>query len=320
MNIACLAFTASGRQIAARIQAAFEGRVEIVSQPDYKARLSRLFDRCDGLVFVSAAGIAVRLCAPLLRDKSRDPAIVVVDDLGRYAISLVSGHLGGANELARQVAAILGGQPIITTASDGRGFEAVDVFAKRHNLVIENMADAKTLTAMMVAGRPIQLIAELELTLNYEHLVETQPEGCVYVTARQQVDCEVPCCLLRPLNLVVGIGCRKGKTRDDVLSAIKTVFREQNLALASIKTLATVEDKQHEPGLIEACTMLGCSLTIFTRDDIRRVQHRFAASAFVQATLGITAVCEPCAALAGGQLIVGKTVVNGVTIAVARRF
>lgn len=317
-KIACITFTRHGTILAEEIRAGLDGEVEILTKETYRSALPRIFETCDGIVFIASAGIAVRLCAPFLQDKTHDPAIVVVDDLGRYAISLLSGHLGGANALAQKIALILGAQPVITTASDARGFEAVDLFAQRNHLDIENLTDVKTITAMMVDEQPITLLSEISVTWNYPYLVEQQAVGYVYVTSQQTVNCDRPHCILRPKNLNVGIGCRRGKTQEDILQAIQQVFARHNLALKSIRVLATVDMKQEEQGLIEASKTLNCPLQCYSKEEIRQVQQRFAASPLVQAKIGVTGVCEPCAFLAGGKLIVGKTAINGVTIAVAK--
>ena len=317
-KIACITFTGHGVSLAEEIRAGLDGEVEILTKDTYKSALPQVFETCDGLVFIASTGIAVRLCAPFLQNKTHDPAIVVIDDLGRYAISLLSGHLGGANALAQEIASILGAQPVITTASDSRGFEAVDLFAQRNHLCIENLKDAKTITAMMVDEQPIKLVSEISVTWNYPYFVKQQAAGYVYVTSQQTVNSDLPHCVLRPRNLNVGIGCRRGKTQEDILQAIQQVFERHSLALKSIKMLATIEIKQDEQGLLETSQTLHCPLQCYSKEEIQQVQQQFTASPLVQAKIGVTGVCEPCASLAGGELIVGKTVINGVTIAVTK--
>lgn len=317
---ACITFTRNSSELAEKIRAGLNGEVEILTKETYKSALPRIFATCDGIVFIASTGIAVRLCAPFLQDKTHDPAIVLIDDLGRYAISLLSGHLGGANALAQEIAAILGAQPIITTASDGRGFEAVDLFAQRNHLIIENLKDVKTMTAMMVDEQPITLVSEISVTWNYPYFVEQQAVGYVYVTSQQMVICDRPHCILRPQNLHIGIGCRRGKPLEGILTAISQVFQSHNLSLKSIKILATIDIKQSEQGLVEASKTLNCPLQFYSKEEIQQVQQRFAVSPLVQAKIGVTGVCEPCAFLSGGELIVGKTAINGVTIAVAKEY
>lgn len=317
-KIACISFTQNGTRLAEKIRSAFHGQVDVFTKDTYKSNLSGIFETYGGIIFISSTGIAVRLSAPFLQDKTHDPAVVVVDDLGRFAISLVSGHIGGANELARRIAEILNCQPIITTASDGRGIEAIDLFAQRHDLFIENLEDAKTITAMMVGDKPIKLISEIPVTLNYQQVVEQNPAGCIYVTSQKYVECALPHCLLRPKNLNVGIGCKRGKTQEEILKAIRQIFQVHNLSLNSIKTFATIDRKRGETGLLDICKTLQRPLKCFTKEEIQQVQYRFPASSLVQSKVGVSAVCEPCAYLAGGKIIVGKTIIDGVTVAVAR--
>lgn len=318
MKLACIAFTADGLKIAEQLKLSQDLLVDVFDKHCYKEQLDNIFKHYKGVVFIGAVGIAVRLCAPYLIHKTLDPAIVVIDDLGRFAISLVSGHLGGANELAHKLSEILKCQPIITTASDGRNIEAIDMFAKRNDLSIESMAEAKKITAMMLEGKRIKLDSELKLKLYYQNLKDIDYEGVIFVTSRLNLGDEKPCCILRPKNLNIGIGCRRGKHRDEILRAIEEVFKLNSLSLNSIKAIATVEVKSDEEGIIEACKKLECKMSIFSREEIRKVQDKFLASAFVNSNIGVTSVCEPCAYLAGGEIIVSKTAINGITIAVAK--
>ena len=271
-------------------------------------------------MFIASTGIAVRLSAPYLQDKSHDPAILVVDDLGRYAISLVSGHLGGANKLAEKIADLLACQPIITTASDGRGIEAIDLFAQKQGLIIESMQDAKVLTGMMVDGKALKLVSEIQMSIAYPYLVERfeDAEACLYVTSQEPIHCDLPHCILRPKNLALGLGCRKGKTDREILNVITQVFERHHLSRESIRSIATIELKKDEPGILESCRALGAELRIFTAAEIRQVQDRFSGSPFVESQVGVSAVSEPCAYLSGGNIIVGKTAIDGITIAIAK--
>jgi cobalt-precorrin 5A hydrolase len=318
MNLACIAFTAEGLVIAEKIKLSQEAAVELFDKHSYKEHLENIFNNYQGIVFIGAVGIAVRLSAPYLVHKTLDPAIVVIDDLGRFAISLVSGHLGGANELAQRLSEILSCQAVITTASEGRNIEAIDMFAKNNSLTIESMEAAKKITAMMLEGKKIKLESELKLDLNYNNLSTFDYEVVVFVSSKLHLRSEKPYCILRPKNINIGLGCRRGKHRDEILKAIEEVFTSNNLSINSIKTIATVDIKSDEEGIIEACKELGCKMTIFTREEISKVQHQFAVSDFVNSNVGVTSVCEPCAILAGGEMIVSKTVNNGITIAIAK--
>ncbi len=318
MKIACLSFSRKGAFIAGVIQNKFQGKVNCYTRSDYKDHLDKIFREFDGIVFISSTGIAVRISVPYLESKATDPAVVVIDDMGKYAISLLSGHLGGANQLAETLAKITGSQPIITTASDGRGIEAVDLFAKRWDLIIDSLDSARQITALMVDGKRIGFTSMFPETIHYPNLVNDHPDGCIFVDITEKIDCPVPCCILRPRILHIGIGCRKGKPAADILGAIRQVFLSNNLSLKSINSLATIELKKDEPGIREACQHFDCDLKIHTTDEIRSVQHLFEKSTFVEEHTGVGSVCEPCAWLSGDAMIVNKTVIDGVTIAVSK--
>ncbi|MBZ9634895.1 cobalt-precorrin 5A hydrolase [Clostridium sp. FP1] len=318
MKIACLYFTRSGEAIAERIKYSSDYEVHIYSKENYKINLNSIFKDYDGIVFISSTGIAIRISAPFIKNKTVDTAIVVVDDLGRYSISLLSGHIGGANELAESIAECLKCQAIITTASDGRGIEAVDMFAKRNNLFIESFCDAKKITSMMLSGEDIKIQSEIEAKIGYGSIVEHHEAGAIFVCSKLHINYDKPSCILRPKNITVGLGCRRGKTMDEIIHALMTVFIDNDLSINSIKQIATVDVKQDEKGIIDACQYLKCEMLVISREAIKVVQGRFNKSAFVEQTIGVSSVCEPCAYISGGEIIVGRTAINGITIAISK--
>lgn len=322
MKIACLSFTSNGEDIAKNLKEKLEYDVDIYKKSELKVNLhenvEKIFKSYDGIVFISSTGIAVRLIAPFIKDKTKDPAVVVVDDLGRFSISLLSGHIGGANFLAEEISAAIGATPVVTTASDGRGIEAVDMFAKRNGLLIESMEDAKNITAMMVEGRKIGFISEIDLGINYKNIVDKNPEGCIIVTSKKDFPCEIPCCILRPRILNLGVGCRRGKTKGEILELVYKVFDENNLSVKSIKSIGSIDIKADEVGIIETAKELGCEFKTFSREVIEAVEDKFEGSSFVKSRVGVKSVAEPCAYLLGGKIIIKKTAGNGVTTAVSK--
>lgn len=318
MKIACISFTGSGYLIGEKIKNNLKHTVDIYTKKDYKDKLSYIFKSYEGIIFISSTGIAVRLIAPYIIDKTVDPAVVVVDDLGKYSISLLSGHIGGANALASEVAKVINGVPIITTASDGRGIDAVDMIAKRYDLFIEDMKAAKRVTALMVEGKRIAVQSEVDVKINYHNICSENPDGFIIISCGKNINFHRPYCILRPRILNVGIGCRKGKKKEEILRAVKKVFEESNLSMESIKNIGTVDVKKDEAGLIEACKELNRDLKIFLRTEIEKVQNRFQESNFVLSNIGVTSVAEPCAYLLGGEIIIKKTSIEGVTVSVAK--
>ncbi len=324
MKIACVTYSDQGKQIADKLQKQIPCEVTIFTPQNVDGKLcskiASIFKAYDGIVFICAVGIAVRVIAPHINHKMKDPAVVVVDGLGRFSISLLSGHVGGANQLAEEVSVCIGAMPIITTASDGRGIEAIDMFAKHNDLKMENLVDAKNLTAMMIREKKIKLISDRPITIGYPHIVDDGEEGRIYVSpyVDRKSESPVPYCVLRPRCLYIGLGCRKGKSKESILDAIKEVLDKNNLSIHAVKALATIEAKKDEPGIIAACEQFGWELMIFQKEEIDAVAHQFTVSTFVHQQMGVTAVSEPCAYLAGGNVIVPKTAISGVTVAIAK--
>ena len=246
-KIAVVAITKSGREIAQTIKRGFgQGEVSCFnpSPGELKDLTAGIFDKnkFEGIIFIMALGIAARMIAAHLKDKYRDPAVVVVDDFARYAISALSGHEGGANNLAIQTANILDAEPVITTAS--------------------------------------------------EALKDT----------------------------IIGIGCRKGIKKEEVLSGIKKALKKAKCSLGRVRYLATVDLKAKEKGLAEAAQALGVPLRVISRMRIEHYRGLYMRSAFVLKKIGIGGVCQPCALIAGkrAQLIVPKMKLNGLCLAIAR--
>ncbi|KRQ85913.1 cobalamin biosynthesis protein CbiG [Caloramator mitchellensis] len=313
--IAAIYFTDQGKLIADKIKDSFDD-VFLFSKHNYKTNLENIFNEFDKIIFISATGIAVRTLAPFIKDKWSDPAVVVVDDLGRYCISLLSGHYGGANEFCNEVAKKINAMPIITTASDSRGFVALDLIAKRYNFYIEDAQKLKEVTASMLRGEYIDIISDVELNIDYPYISKDATKKVV-ITYREKTDYDSDC-ILRPRILNVGIGCRRGVSKEKIINAIEFVFKKNNLSIKSIKQIGTVEVKRDEIGLLEFCDEMKLPVMFFTLGEIKSVQEYFEKSSFVENNIGVTSVAEPCAYLMGNEIIVKKTAFDGVTIAVSK--
>ncbi len=283
------------------------------------------------LVCIMAAGIVVRKLAPLLQGKDQDPAVVVVDEGGRFAVSLLSGHLGGANVLARRVAEALGGTPVITTATDVQGLPALDLLAAQRGLVIENLGEVKEVSMALLSGQPVRLVdphglltPALEGHLHLFHRVDDVeaalaggPQPTVYV-GYQERPWPKAWLRLRPRNLIAGVGCHKGTPASEILAFLEKTFRQAGLALLSLKALATIAVKKDEPGLAEAARRLNVELLWFTAEELEKVPVP-TPSAQAARHVGARSVSEAAALLAGkGELLVPKQKSANITVAVAR--
>lgn len=289
------------------------------------------FDQGQNLVCIMAAGIVVRQLAPLLRGKDRDPAVVVVDERGSFAVSLLAGHVGGANELAREVARILGGTPVITTATDVQNLPSLDVLAQKAGLTIENPAAVREVSMALLSGERVTLVdpegcltpllAGYEAHFRLENLttkdLDTIPCPAVYVGIEERA--WPPGWLrLRPRVLVAGVGCHHGTPAGEIVDFIWKVFRQAGLSLRSLKALATIFQRKNEPGLVEAARHLEVELQWFTQKELAAVPVP-TPSLPAARHLGVAGVAEAAALKASqGELLVPKQKSANVTVAVAR--
>jgi cobalamin biosynthesis protein CbiG len=293
------------------------------------ALVARTFHDYDAHIFMAAAGIAVRTIAPHLTDKTRDPAVIVLDHKGTHVISLVSGHLGGANSLARKIAELTGGTPVITTATDTENVPAIDMLAARHGLVIANPERIKTVNAALAEGRPV-VLEDPENRLHIAENPELTPwfipagnDNChgqdtprVRVSWRMTDDGQT--LILQPRVLVAGIGCRKGTSREEIMTAITRVFAQHRLALGSLAGLASIDIKAHEKGMLEAAQALGIPITFYSADELQGITIP-TPSSMVKKHIGVESVCEAAALKQTGQttLVVPKQIRGRTTLAIA---
>ncbi len=282
------------------------------------------FSQVDGLVFIGAAGIAVRAVGPCLRDKWTDPAVVVIDELERYVISLLSGHIGGANDLTRRLAGLLGARPVITTASDVNGKTAIDVWAVEHGLKIGSRVMAREVAAALLENQPVGFFCDepVEIPVLPGCRKDTVCGRNVRITVRKHPKPENGELPLIPQILIVGIGCKKGTPREQIENCLVQVFDTFGLYREAVAGFATIDLKKDENGLLELASAWNMELQAFPSRELAKVAGVFDESEFVRQVTGVGNVCERAACLAAGrgaELLVPKQAGNGVTIAVARR-
>ena len=283
------------------------------SLPDFTGTV---FGR-DALIFVGAAGIAVRAIAPHVASKKSDPAVLCLDEAGTFVIPLLSGHIGGANRLARLLAGALHATPVITTATDVNGRFSVDTWATEHGMVITSMPLAKRVSAEILTGDvPFYTDAPRPDALaNGLVWADSGKLGvCASIHDLKPFDETL---LLVPRALRLGLGCRRGTPSEAIERAVSKVFAENNLRVEAIAEAASIDVKSDEPGLIACCKAHGWPIRFYSADELNAVPGAFTPSAFVRSTVGVDNVCERAAAASGGRLIVPKTAMDGVTVAVA---
>ena len=269
------------------------------------------WENYDALVFIGAAGIAVRAIAPYVDNKAKDRAVVVVDEKGDFAIPVLSGHIGGANELARKIAATTGGTAVITTATDINNKFSVDTFAVKNNLHIGDTKLIKEISARVLDGEKIGLYSEYELK-NIPDIFTQNAEVGICISHENKKPFPITLNLI-PKNIVLGIGCKKncGTVEESILNFLKT----NNIGINSLKAISTIDIKQNEKGIVDFCDKYSLQLLTFTADELNNVSGDFTPSEFVKKTVGVDNVCERAVCAAGAKLIYKKTPLNGTAIA-----
>lgn len=320
MSIAAIAFTERGMALGERLRRALpELTLRRCAAGELPGWTEQAFRESDALVFIGAAGIAVRAVAPFVRSKTADPAVVVLDERGTFAIPVLSGHLGGANELAGRLAAVVGALPVITTATDVNGLFAVDDWARRQGLTVANPERIKWISARLLAGERISVKSLYPIAGSLPMQVELSDEGYdVLVSHRSRGRAEA--LRLVPRAVTAGIGCRRGVTEEAVEQAFLSALGKAGCHELSVAAVATIDLKAAEPGLVAFCRRRGLPLHTYSAGELAAVEGSFTASAFVEKTTGVDNVCERAAVrLSGGRLLSRKEPCSGVTVALALR-
>lgn len=276
------------------------------------------FKTGDALVFIGAAGIAVRAAAPHLRDKQHDPAVISLDERGNYIIPLLSGHLGGANRLAREIAALTGGIAVISTATDVNGCWAPDLWASENGYAVADIAKIKHISAAVLEGKPVGFDCDFPVSGDLPFAPDDYAKTgiCISLEKREKF---AQTLWLIPKCLTLGIGCRKHTAPEALEDAVLDLLTEHRFPVESIGAVATVTLKENEPAILEFCDKYRIPMRVYTAEELKAVPGEFSSSQRVLQVTGVDNVCERAAVLAGGGLIVQKTAKNGVTLAVAKQ-
>ena len=326
MRIKLMAFTTKGLQLGEQLAAMLLAHGHLAELKSGKNQATPLdewvregFASQTPLIFIGATGIAVRCIAPHIRHKTTDPAVVVIDTLGRYVIPLLSGHLGGANAFAQECASLLDATAVLTTATDTEQVFAVDSWAKLHHMAIINPERIKHVSSALLDGRTVRFSS------HYPWL-GTLPQGL----AEDDTSATVAICVgyhkkeaslalqLVPASLTLGIGCRKDTSALRIETAVSAFLEQHEIYPEALGQVCSIDLKQNEPGLLQFCHSHGLPFRTFSAEELRMAPGQFSSSAFVHSVTGADNVCERSAVLgSNGKLIVAKTIINSITLALA---
>lgn len=330
----------SGAEIITKVKC--EALPEASMKETVKACVDAYFEQVDAIVFVTASGIAVRSVAEHLTHKSKDPAIVCMDECGKHAISLVSGHAGGANALTQMLADVMWATPVITTATDVEGRFSVDDYARKHNLVVTDWAKAKAISAEVLAtgAKPVWVDEaagsqeeEKNACENEIDVQKLQIGSHQVVITPQDVSVDAQTLQLIPRCIVAGVGCKKGTSVDKIEHAVQDAFAKAGLRMEALCVVASIDLKKNEVGLLEFCETRKVPFKTYAAEELRAVPGIYSASEFVSGVTGVDNVCERSAVkyasehatnqgepLLGrqakhGELLLRKQAHGGVTVA-----
>lgn len=278
------------------------------------------FADSDAIIFVAACGIAVRSIAPYIKDKFTDPAVVAVDDRAGFAVSLLSGHAGGANALALAVAELCGARAVISTATDANAVFAVDTWAVRGGCYIADRDAAKKISAALLDGGEVGFAGDFPLTGKLPDGICGAKNGklgfCVTLDeGKRPFECTLR---LIPRVITLGLGCRKGASKRAIAEHVSAVCAAAGVSPHSIRQVCSIALKADEPGILEYCGEIGAPFITYTAEELEAVDGKFAASEFVKSVTGVDNVCERAAVCgSGGEILIGKQCGGGVTAALA---
>lgn len=285
-----------------------------------KALTTEIFAQYDALIFICACGIAVRMTAPHIIDKTTDPAVIAVDEQGKFAVSLLSGHIGGANVLTEQVATGIGAVAVITTATDTGGKFSPDSFAVANRLHIVELGTAKTVAAAVVNGEPIGFYSEYPYENMPRDFFDNHKATIGICIAKDTAKNPFATTLhLIPKNIVIGVGCKRNTPIHTLEQFLLERLSAHKIAPFRVTELHTIDIKKDEPALLEFCQKYGIVMKTYSADELMNVDGHFSPSDFVMKTTGADNICERSAAANGARLIVRKTARDGMTFAAAEQ-
>lgn len=314
MIINIVAYTDKGFALADKLKSLLNEDIVVINNSDADALIKKSFEiRCP-LIFIGAMGIAVRKISAHIDSKLIDPPVIVIDEGGKAVIPILSGHLGGGNELAAHIAGLIDAKAIITTATDIENVFSVDIYAKNHNLGIVNKDGIKLISQKALRGENITIWDVRDK--GYE------PDCRVDVLIDDKKIQGNAILSLYPKRYFLGIGCKKDTPYDKIERLADIVLSENKISYDEIAQIGSIDLKKKEYGLNEYSHRHGLKLTCFTRGELKALEGDFTASDFVNTIVGVDNVCERAAYLLSGKgsFVVRKTTLDGVSIAVCRSY
>lgn len=324
-EVGILAFTSRGRHLAAKLSVLLsqDAQVEIFdNEGSAKDYLKENFDQKDTFIFICAAGIAVRLIAPLIKSKDVDPAVLVMDEFGRFVIPILSGHLGGANEAAEKISEIIGAVVVLTTATDINEKFAVDVWSKYAGCKVIDVSSIKMVSAAILRGEKVGLESgfPFEGKVPKELTLDAAEMG-ICVSLSEKLKPFAQTFNVVPRIVTLGVGCRKNTSVDQFEKFILSILEENKVSIHAIEQIASIDIKKFEKCILAFCDKYQIPFVTYSAEELAAVEGEFEVSEFVKSITGVDNICERSAVLGSknGRKILSKTSSGGITAALAMK-
>ena len=334
MKIAIISVSDKGKELASNIKEKLDDDSTVIKVDSYHKNVKKyfpiLFYEYDAIIAIMASGILIRSIAPLIESKVTDPAVLNIDDNGNFVISMLSGHLGGANKLTKKIAGLIDAKPVITTSTDVNKKLGIDVLSQDLYLSIDNTKEILFFNKAILDGKKLTFTVNPDRNFDYlfDYLKNITLEMDVFFEYSNDVDAdeihvklEGHEMILKERKIVVGIGCRRGKEYEKILDAFSKSISQLNIHQSRVSMLASAEIKKDEEGILKLSQNLNVPVNFVEIDKLKLFESSdVAKSEFVYSKFGIYGVCEPSALITAGfdsKLIYKKTSYGGVTISVA---
>ena len=349
-KIAILSITNNGRELALRIKEImkdvdvffikkdtdYKNDEVIVVNKGLKEFIPQIFDKYDYLVFIMATGIVVRTIAPLIISKFSDPAILVMDEKGNNIISLLSGHMGGANEMTLYMSDLINSHPVITTATDVNKKSSLDMIAKKLNGHIDDFRDnVLKINSMLVNNEEVHLYIDGNYKINHngftlydEKTDLDKVRNLVVVTNKKDINemlnknienLNEKIIKVTPKDIVIGVGCKKNTNSDHMKNSLMKFLKEYNIDINAVKEIGSIEIKKDEKAIIDLAKFLDVKFKTFSVEEISKVDHLYEKSDWVKKNVGVYSVSDPVAhLLSEGRVIINKQKYDGITFSIGR--
>lgn len=294
------------------------GAISIHKPKPFKEKVQEAFYAYDLLLFIMATGIVVRTIGPICEHKSKDPGVMVMDEKAKNVISLLSGHIGCANEWTHKISKLYGANPVITTASDVNDYLSIDMLAKKYNLLFEDFEQGKMITQLLIHHKKIQVIGSK--CLKEKNYSDGIGDGILYIGHKKK-NFNLPYVQLYPKNLVLGIGCKKNTDPAQLLNFVKESLKDKNYNLQCVDLIASAWLKADEKALHHLSKSLDVQFKTYEQGELLKVEHLFKGSDFVKKTTGVRSVALASGYLASkrGELLIDIIKKEGMTLCLWER-